>query len=74
MVINEKKPDETSIFEGCNAKQQADLENVVLEYDMVFQGPKGLPPKKEIVHDINLQQDAPFPNIGMYRLSTLEDA
>ena len=71
MVVKEKKPDKTNVF---NAKQQANLEKVVSEYDILFQEPKGLPPKKEIVHDINLQQDAPLPNIGMYRLSTLENA
>ena len=43
-------------------------------YDILFQEPKGLPPKKEIVHYIILQQDVPLPNIGMYRLSTLENA
>eukprot|EP00253_Pinus_taeda_P034949 PITA_34949 len=69
----EKKPNKTNVFEGCNAKQQADLEKVVSEYDILFQEPKGLPPKKERVHDIILQQDAPLPNIGMYRLSTLEN-
>ena len=31
-------------------------------------------PKKEIVHDINLEKDVPFPNIGMYRSSALENA
>eukprot|EP00253_Pinus_taeda_P034598 PITA_34598 len=46
----------------------------IKEYDILFQEPKGLPPKKEIVHDINLQQDAPLPNIGMYKLSALENA
>ena len=74
MVVKEKKSDKTNIFEGCDAKQQADLEKVVSKYDVLFQEPKGLPPKNEIVHDINLQQDAPLPNIGMYRLSTLENA
>ena len=74
MVVNEKKPDKTNVFEGCDAKQQADLEKVVSQYDILFQEPKGLPPKKEIVHDINLQQDAPLPNIGMYRFSALENA
>jgi len=69
-----KKPDKTNVFEGCDAKQQADLEKVVSEYDILFQEPKGLPPKKEIVHEINLQQDAPFLNIGMYMLSALENA
>ena len=28
----------------------------------------------EILHDINLQQDDPLPNIRMYRLSALENA
>ena len=73
MVVKENKPDKTNVFEGCDAKQQADLEKNVSEYDILFQEPKGLPPKKEIVHDIILQQDAPLPNIGMYRLSALEN-
>eukprot|EP00253_Pinus_taeda_P018776 PITA_18776 len=70
----EKKPDKTNVFEGCNAKKQANLEKIISKYDILFQEPKGLPPKKEIVHDIILQQDAPLPNIGMYRFSTLENA
>lgn len=74
MVVKEKTPDKTNEFEGCDAKQKTNLEKFVSEYDILFQEPKGLPPKKEIVHDIHLQQDAPFPNIGMYRLSTLENA
>jgi len=74
MVVKEKKHDKINVFEGCDAKQQTDLEKVVSEYDMIFQEPKSLPPKKEIVHDINLQQDVPLPNIGMYMLSTLENA
>ena len=74
MVVKEKKLDKTNVFEGFHAKQQADLEKVVSEYDTLFQEHKGLPPKNEIVHDINLQQDAPLPNIKMYRLSALENA
>ncbi|MDW3502761.1 hypothetical protein NQ272_26730, partial [Escherichia coli] len=73
MVVKGKKPDKTNLFEDCDAKQQADLQKVVSEYDILFQEPKGLPPKKEIVHNINLQQDAPLPNMGMYRLSTLDN-
>eukprot|EP00253_Pinus_taeda_P019021 PITA_19021 len=74
MVVKKKKPYKTNVFEGCDAKKQADLEKVVSEYDILFQEPKGLPPKREIVHDINLQQDAPFLNIGMYGLFALENA
>lgn len=74
MVVKEKKPDKTNVFEGCNAKQKVDIEKVVSEYDVLFQEPKGLPPKKGIVHDIILHQDVPLPNIGIYRLSALENA
>ena len=74
MVVKEKKPDKTNVFEGCNVEQQADIEKFVSEYDVLFQEPKGQPPKKGIVHDIILQQDVPLPNIGMYRLSALENA
>ena len=65
MVVKEKIHDKTKIFEGCNADQQTDIENIVSEYDVLFQEPKGLPPKKGRVHDINLQQDVPLPNIRM---------
>ena len=74
MVVKEKKTDKTNVFEGCNSDQQVDIENIVSEYDVLFQEPQGLPPKKGIVHDIILQQDVPLPNIGMYSLSALEDA
>ena len=74
MVVKEKTPDKTNIFEGCNADQQADIKRIVSEYDVLFEEPKGLPPKNGIVHDIILQQDVPLPNIGMYRLSDLENA
>ena len=65
MVVKEKKPDKTNVFEDCDAKQQPGLEKVVSEYVILFQEPKGLLPKKGIVHDIILQQDVPLPNIGM---------
>jgi len=47
-----KDHDKTNIFEGCDAKQKDNLEKVVLEYDILFQKPKDLPPKREIVHDL----------------------
>ena len=74
MIVKEKKPDQTNVFEGCNAKQQDDKEKVVSKYDVLFQEPKGMPPEKGIVHDIILQQDVPLPNIGMYTLPALENA
>jgi hypothetical protein len=40
----------------------------------MFKEPKGLPPKRGIQHEIQLQQDCPLPNIGMYRMSVMENA
>ena len=40
----------------------------------MFQEPTGLPPKREIQHEIHLHQDCPVPNIGMYRFSIMENA
>jgi len=54
MVVKENKPDKTNVFEGCNAQKQVDIERIVSEYNVLFQEPKGIPPKKEIVHDIIL--------------------
>jgi hypothetical protein len=41
-------------------------------YDDIFQEPDGLPPKREIQHEIHLQQDSPLPNVGMYRMSVVD--
>ena len=39
----------------------------------MFQEPTGLPPKREIQHEIQLQQDCPLPNIDMYRILIMEN-
>ena len=39
----------------------------------MFQEQTGFPPKREIQHEIQLQQDCPLPNIGMYRMSIMEN-
>ena len=74
MIVRSKDIDKPDAFQGCNPKQKADLVKFVSDYDILFQEPKGLPPKREIEHEIYLQQDAPLPNVGMYRLSVLENA
>ena len=61
-------------FKGCDPKLKKYLIKVVSDYDNLFQEPKGLPPKREIQHKIYLQQDAPLPNIGMYKSSIIENA
>ena len=46
---------------------------IISTYDDLFQEPKGLPPKREIQHEIQLQQDVPLPNIDIYSLSILQN-
>lgn len=59
-------------FEICDDKLKSDLFDVVSKHGEMFQEPKGLPPKRGIQHEIQLQQDVPLPNIGMYRMSIME--
>ena len=46
---------------------------MVFHYDILFQEPKGLPPKNEIQHEIHLQKYAPLPNIGIYMCSVIKN-
>ena len=41
-------------------------------YKGVFQEPKGIPPKREVEHEIQLFPDSPLLNIELYRQSILE--
>ena len=52
---------------------KSDLYDVVDAHHEMFQEPTGLPPKREIQHEIQLQQDCPLPNINMYRMSIMEN-
>jgi hypothetical protein len=48
------------------------LEDLLQAYKGVFREPKGLPPKREVEHKIQLLPDSPLPNIGLYRQFVLE--
>jgi hypothetical protein len=74
LMIKPKEDIETEAFQGCDTKLKSDLYEVVNQYDEMFKEPKGLPPKRGIQHEIQLQQDCPLPNIGMYRMSVMENA
>ena len=50
------------------------MTKVVDYYDILFQDPKGLPPKREIQLEIHLQQDAPIPKTSMYMSLVIENA
>jgi hypothetical protein len=72
LMIKPKNDVENEAFQGCDAKLKSDLFEVVNQYDEMFKEPKGLLPKRGIQHEIQLQQDCPLPNIGMYRMSAME--
>jgi len=74
LMIKPKENFENKAFQGCDAKLKSDLYEVVNTYDEMFQEPKRLPPKRGIQHEIQLQQDCPLPNIGMYRMLVMENA
>ena len=75
LVMFKKKNDvENEAFQGCDSRLKYDLVEVVNQYDEMFQEPKEFPPKRGIQHEIQLEQDCPVPNIGMYRMSVMESA
>jgi hypothetical protein len=74
MIVKSKDVDKYDAFQGCDPNHKNELVIIVSNYDYIFQEPEGLPPKRQIEHEIQLQQDAPLPNIGMYRLLVLENA
>jgi hypothetical protein len=74
LMIKPKDDIENEAFQGCDTKLKSNLFEVVNQYDEMFKEPKGLPPKRGVQHEIQLQQDSPLPNIGMYRMSVMENA
>jgi hypothetical protein len=72
MVVKEKDVGTSDAFQGCDPSHKHELTDIVSKYDDIFQEPYGLPPKREIQHEIHLQQDSPLPNVGMYRMSVVE--
>jgi hypothetical protein len=74
LMIKPKDDVENKSFQGCDTKLKSDLYEVVTQYDEMFKEPKGLPLKRGVQHEIQLQQDCPLPNIDMYRMSVMENA
>jgi hypothetical protein len=72
MVVREKYVGTSDAFQGCDKSHKKELIDIVSKYDDIFQEPDGLPPKREIQHEIHIQQDSPLPNVGMYRMSFVE--
>jgi hypothetical protein len=68
MVVKEKDVRTSDAFQGCDPSHKKELIDIVSKYDDIFQKLDGLPPKREIQHEIHLQQDSSLPNVGMYRM------
>jgi hypothetical protein len=73
LMIKPKDDIENEAFQGCGTNLKSYLYEVVTQYDETFKEPKGLPPKRGIQHEIQLQQDSPLPNISMYRMLVMEN-
>ena len=60
-------------FEDCYPKLKLDLYDLFATHHEMFQEPTEFPPKREIQHEIQLQQDCTLPNISIYRMSIMEN-
>jgi hypothetical protein len=72
MLVKEKDVGTSDAFQRCDPSHKKELIDIVSKYDDIFQEPYGLPPKREIQHEILLQQDSPLPNVGMYKMLFVE--
>jgi hypothetical protein len=72
MVVKDKYVETSDTFQGCDPSHKKELIDIVSKYDDIFQEPDGLPPKREIQHEIHLQHYYPLPNVGMYKMSVVE--
>ena len=54
MIVEAKDASQNESFKGCDPKLKNNLTKVVSDYDILFQEPKGLSPKREIQHEIHL--------------------
>ena len=54
MMVKMKNDEVSKYFEECDPKHKSELIDIISKYDDLFQDPKGLPPKREIQHQIHL--------------------
>jgi hypothetical protein len=71
MIVKQKEEDIPDALYGCDSNHKPKLFKIISNYGELFQEPTWFPPKREVEHEIYLQQDAPLPNIDMYRSSIL---
>ena len=52
MIVKAKEDEISEAFKGCDSKNKVEMVKFVSAYDDLFQEPEGLPPKREIQHEI----------------------
>jgi hypothetical protein len=52
LVVRQKYVRTFDAFQGCDPSHKKELIDIVSKYDDIFQEPDGLPPKREIQHEI----------------------
>ena len=52
MMVKVKDDEISKYFEGCDPKHKSEMIEIISEYDDLFKDLKGLPPKREIQHEI----------------------
>jgi hypothetical protein len=52
MVVKAKDIVRIDTFKDCDTKLKDDLVRIFSEYDEIFHVPKGLPPKRQVEHEI----------------------
>jgi hypothetical protein len=52
MVVKDKDDDKSKAYKGCDPKHKDELVKIIYNYDEVFQEPQGLPPRRDIQHEI----------------------
>ena len=73
-VLNRGKKGEKEVLSGVAPEQREKLREIIEEYRDVFPNtlPKGRPPKRDIVHEINTEPGAEPVSRPPYRLSPAE--
>jgi hypothetical protein len=64
VIVKQKEEDIAYALASFDPNYKKELVNIIYNYDALFYKPTGLPPKREVEHEIYLQRDASLPNIG----------
>lgn len=64
-LVEDSVQEQTGALGDCSGGKREELERVISNFKEITEEPKGLPPKREIEHEIQLLLEAPVPNVGL---------